>query len=201
MNIQDLTLCCLASHKDKDLIHAWLDNHDGLTETIIFGKDGNFDIDTSERQSKIIQIDTPLNNDFANARNSILQEVKTPLCAWLDADELLVPGTRPIIQDLGQQIQQRDSYYGGISVMRLNVFARHFVDFPNYHPFMFLSTLRYKNNALGAHETPMANLAQVSQVQILHLKHQWINFRSKGYNDANQKQALDNLQTKIDRIR
>lgn len=196
--IQDVTLCLLLSEKDKHLWPAWKEAHHNVCANIIVGMDGNFQIDHSDMDASLTTFKLDLKNDFAKARNTIMEKVSSPYVMWLDADELLLPDQEQLLKS-AISVLGDDNF---IAAIRYNVFERRFVDHPNYHAFLMSSSMRYKNNSLGAHETPNStNILSTQAIKILHLKETWVNFRSKGYKDTNQDAALEDLQKKIDKVR
>lgn len=192
----NITLCLLLSASDQPLWPSWINNHDGIFTNIIVGKDGEFDIPINpDWKSHVKVVENPLNNDFAAARNRLLDLVQSSYVCMLDADELIFPDTKSIIDNEILYLHKYDFLYAH----RYNVFQRSFQDFPNYHAFLMRSTCRYSNNQLGCHET-IVGRGIISNCKVLHLKEQWVNFRSKGFVNHNQQAALDDLNHKIDNL-
>lgn len=211
----NLTIGLLLSEKDFHLFKPWLANHDGIASEIVIGIDGdlhkfhwevNDGPDFDSARSLVWAFSVPLNNDFAGARNTILENCKTSFMLFLDADELLVPSTK---ERLSQHLH--DIEYSSVeaySFERLNVFNRTFQDYPNYHACLVRADkIRYVNSSPewgakpGCHEVPCCTISNgvvKTSFQILHLKENWTgNFRHKGYTDKNNEMAMTDVERKV----
>lgn len=195
--ISNLTIATQICDIDLRYMPTWLKNHNNDCP-ILIGCDSNAFYHST--QDNVVVFQNKLNNDFAQARNNILEKVQTKYVLFLDADELLSPTT-----DLAHIIGFLDNHpeYDGFAFLRLNIFGRQFIDYPNYHPCLLRSNIRYINNSPhrgaspGCHEMPVGNIGQVDNI-IIHLKEEWTgNFRQKGYVDSNNEQAIANLERKI----
>ncbi len=205
----NLTIGLLLSPKDYYLFPSWIRNHDGIASKITIGLDAEHDDDAGlwsfmylqgQFRSKINTISCPLNNDFATARNKILEQCDTLLMLFLDADELLMPGTKERLSMFVHDIQY--SSVQCYSFERINVFNRTFQDYPNHHACLMKKDVRYINTSPhidaspGCHEVPNGYTVK-ENFQILHLKENWTgNFRHKGYTDSNNSAAMADVEAK-----
>lgn len=212
--INELAIGLLLSSHDMPYLKGWIARHDGIGLHIIIGLDDMQVEDIPNYvyncQSRVNIISTPLMNNFAQARNKIIDKSKELGCLctlFLDADELLLPNSNKSVDIkclVDSILTNNIDYYAFI---RYNIFSRHLVDFPNYHPCFVKNTTEYVNysphyNASpGCHEQPKGNCAWLYTYQILHLKENWTsNFRGKGYHDVRQEAALEDLNNKINNL-
>ena len=207
---QNLSIGLLLSAADFELVPAWLKNHDGIGKEIIIGVDGTPDelyfalSNFHTNQSDCDIIHTPLNNDFAGARNLIIENCKTDWILFLDADELLMPNQDRFL--LKSNIWNNTSQPKHYSAARYNLFNRHWISSPECHSCLMTKDSRYQNLSPyagarpGCHEKPSSNYGgMLPNLQILHLKENWTgNFRAKGYGDSRQQEALADLHKKIE---
>lgn len=214
--MQELVVGLLLSKHDLKYLKPWLKRHDEIGQSIIIGLDGLWEndmpLDLFNCKSRVHIIQTPLNNDFAGARNKILEksrELGYLYTLFLDADELLLPNTRNGI-DLSYIIgflEKRDTITFA-SLLRLNIFGRHLIDYPNYHPVIVKNSTEYINHSPelgsvpGCHEKPIGDSVIFDDLNVLHIKEVWDgNFRAKGYVDYRQNEALHDLECKIEKTK
>lgn len=217
----NLTIAILLSEKDKHLFTPWLRNHSDITTNKIVvgldwsdGHENAYDALELMHDTSLDVFACRLNNDFAAARNKILEHCNTEWTLFLDADELLHPITKQLLQEPEHfkywTTSQGDNDCFGI--YRLNIFNRHIIDVNNYHECLIKRGVRYINcsphdgASPGCHERPARQYSRshlpLTHFQILHLKEEWTgNFRAKGYEDQNQQAAINDLNKKIEKTK
>ncbi len=213
---KDLTICLLLSPSDEKFIKGWCENHDGIASRICVGIDEDgpkahnlyTKLLSLIQKSQFFSFNLNLNNDFAGAKNQILDRCETKCRMFIDADELLMPHTADHLKtfDWEYDVVNPEGSYAG--VLRYNLFNRHFVHPDNYHMCFlnddtrFVNTSPYLNASPGCHEVPngfRAGILNPDKYQILHLKENWTgNFRAKGYFDSRQQDAIDALEKEIE---
>lgn len=202
----DLTIGLLYSPKDNKFINSWMKNHTGIAKEIIVGEDSespSLELNKYRKSCSIFL--NPLNNDFAHARNNIIQRASTNWILFLDADELLHPRSKFLLSkiDITSAIKSVDNVKV-ISFDRLNIFNRSFINYPNQHKCLVRTDTKYINNSPfpnaspGCHETPEGQSVFLEDFTIIHLKENWTgNFRAKGYKDENNEWATEQLLREI----